>query len=501
MALDVAAKVYGDGTLHGSYTANDLFVERVGTIRVTAIDAVGSPRDITITQAAAAAAISATPGLVDFGAVDFGSSATGSATVTNNGDATVEGMAATSPPFAIESGEAYTLLPGESHPVVVRFTPIGNGVVSGALRLSGGGGAVVELIAEGVLDMPDTDISVTPIQIDFGAVEVGLSATETLTVTNGGQIVLEGVASTSSPYSIVSGQTYAIFPGASHQVVVRFTPTKSGAANSSLSLSGGGGATVPLLGSGIAEDEPALSLCDASNLIQSEFDAFKDHFGMSGIDIDGDEFPEFYALALVKAVCPLDAFFEIGAATSTAFDINSMALASEDQFAELIEYKHAVASLMLISENTQAAVRSLLLTNGIELSGTYEAVTGIDGTFMPSAVPGKSLEEGYLVFDSIAKGENEPYSASGDFDGDGVSNLDEYIDVVVNGGGSLEDFINAATGGDVGEGEGEGEGEGPGCGALWIDGAPSLGGVGDLALLTLVVVAMLLHRRRRTTCQ
>jgi hypothetical protein len=53
----------------------------------------------------------------------------------------------------------------------------------------------------------------------------------------------------------------------------------------------------------------------------------------------------------------------------------------------------------------------------------------------------------------------------------------------------------------VGSGEGEGEGEGPPpiCGALWIDGTPISGGAGDLALLTLVVGAMLFHRRRRTT--
>jgi hypothetical protein len=358
---------------------------------------------------------------------------------------------------------------------------------------------VVELVAEGINGIPDSDISVTPAQIDFGALEVGLSATETLTITNEGQIVLEGAASTSPPYSIVSGQTYAIFPGASHQVGVRFTPTESGTATGSLSLSGGGGATVQLLGTGLAEDEPALSLCDASGLLQSEFDAFKDQFSISEIDLDEDGFPEFYALALVTATCSLDATFELGAATTNAFDINSMALESEEQIAELIEYKHALAALMLIGQDTQAAVRATLSANGIELSGAYEAVTGIDGVFMPSAIPGKSLSEKYLVFDVTTKAENEPYSASGDFDGDGASNLDEYINVVVNGGGSLEDFISAATGVEGGEGEGEGEGPPPVCGALWIDGAPISGGVGDLALLTLVVGAMLFLRRRRKT--
>jgi hypothetical protein len=495
LSLDVA-QGQDDGMVRGSYAANGLFVERVGTIRVTAIDASGSPREITITQAAATAIISVAPARIEFGAVNVGSSATGGATVTNTGDVAIEGIAATSPPFTIESGEAYTVLPGESHEVVVRFTPIGNGAVSGALRLSGGGSAVVVLLAEGLLDNPDADISVTPLQVDFESVDVGSSATQTLTVTNGGQIVLEGVASTSPPYSIVSGQTYTIFPGASHEVVVRFTPTESGASNGSLSLSGGGGATATLLGSGTAEDEPALSLCEASDLLQSEFDALKIRFGISDIDFDADGFPEFYALALAKAVCPLDVFFEIGTATSTAFDINLMALAGEGPFAELLEYKHAIAALMFISGDTQAALRAALSADGIELSGTYEVVTGIDGAFMPAALPGKTLEEGYLIFDSIAKGENEPYSASGDFDGDGVSNLDEYLAVVVNGGGSLEDFINAATGGEGSEGEGEGEGEPPGCGAMWIGGDP-INKIGDALILLLAGGALIALRSRR----
>jgi hypothetical protein len=383
--------------------------------------------------------------------------------------------------------------------VVVRFTPIGNGAVAGALRFSGGGGAVVELVAEGINGIPDSDISVTPAQIEFGAVEVGLSDTEALTVTNEGQIVLEGAASTSPPYSIVSGQTYAIFPGGSHQIVVQFTPTESGTATGSLSLSGGGGATVSLLGAGTAEDEPALSLCEASDSLQSEFDALKIRFDVSDIDFDADGFPEFYALALVTATCSLDAFFDIATATAAAFDINSIAFENEERFAELAEYRYALAALMLVSQDTQAAVRATLSANGIELSNSYEAVTGIDGAFMPSAITGKSLSEKYLVFDVTTKAENEPYSASGDFDGDGASNLDEYIDVIVNGGGSLEDFISAATGAEGGEGEGEGEGPPPVCGALWIDGAPISSGVGDLALLTLVVGAMLFYRRRRIT--
>jgi hypothetical protein len=56
-----------------------------------------------------------------------------------------------------------------------------------------------------------------------------------------------------------------------------------------------------------------------------------------------------------------------------------------------------------------------------------------------------------------------PYSATGDFDGDGASNLAEYAAFVIDGGGDVQSFVNAATDTAItpSGGEGEGEGEGP----------------------------------------
>ena len=126
---------------------------------------------------------------------------------------------------------------------------------------------------------------------------------------------------------------------------------------------------------------------------------------------------------------------------------------------------------------------------------------------MPSALEGLGLAEGYEAFAGLTKAINEPYSAKGDLDGDGTTNLEEYQNIVALGGTPI-DFANSAIdptndGNQLPGGEGEGEGEGPTpiCGALWIDGGPISVGAGDLALLTLCVGALLFHRRRRTTQQ
>jgi hypothetical protein len=230
--------------------------------------------------------------------------------------------------------------------------------------------------------------------------------------------------------------------------------------------------------------------------LELEFDSYRSQFLDSAQDIDADGLPEEFALALVSAACSLLDGNSLRDATMNAFDINLATLSGEDDFVQVESFQNAIAALLLISQDTQNAVKLILLDSGIALGSDYEAVMGSVGIFMPSAVSGLSLAQGYEVFDDSQKAVDEPYSATGDFDGDGASNLTEYNAVVIDGGGSVEDFVAAA--GDPLVIGGEGEGPPPICGALWIDGAPISGGVGDMALLALVVGAMLFHRRRKT---
>ncbi len=155
-----------------------------------------------------------------------------------------------------------------------------------------------------------------------------------------------------------------------------------------------------------------------------------------------------------------------------------MALAAEEAFEELRDFRHALAALLFLSTDMQIAASDALFSEGVVLTGTYEVVTVVSGVFMPSDVKGLSLTEGYTAFDSSMKSENEPYSASGDLDKDGTANVDEYQNILALGG-TAQHFAESASDpnndgsqlpGGEGEGEGEGEGPPPICGVLWKDG-------------------------------
>jgi subtilisin family serine protease len=98
------------------------------------------------------------------------------------------------------------------------------------------------------VNVANPTISVTPSSIDFGGVSIGSSSDKNFTVTNSGGGVLSGSASTSAPYSIVSGGTYNLSAGQSQSVTVRFSPTALGTFAGSVTFTGAAGATRTVTG-------------------------------------------------------------------------------------------------------------------------------------------------------------------------------------------------------------------------------------------------------------
>ena len=101
-----------------------------------------------------------------------------------------------------------------------------------------GGESLCSASASAVAQM---SYAVSPTTVDFGSVNVGGFVDRTFTVSNtrGGRV--SGTASTSAPFSIVSGSSFTLGGlGASQTVTVRFTPTTSATASVNVSFSADG---------------------------------------------------------------------------------------------------------------------------------------------------------------------------------------------------------------------------------------------------------------------
>lgn len=109
---------------------------------------------------------------------------------------------------------------------------------------------LIELVASREEAGPVLSVSPDSPQ-DFGRVPVGSSADRTFTVSNTGDGTLTGSATTSAPFSVVSGGSFSLGAGQSQMVTVLFSPTSTGTFMDTVTFSSNGGsASVTVTGKG-----------------------------------------------------------------------------------------------------------------------------------------------------------------------------------------------------------------------------------------------------------
>lgn len=185
---------------------------------------------------------------------------------------------------------------------------------------------------------------------------------------------------------------------------------------------------------------PPRNPCDSFDDIFAQWEAFAADNGLNPdtADIDDDGIPEKAILSLTERIsCGFDA--DLRTATLVAYDLNLDAIDAESDTTALTDYRELFATLMIISLDTQAALPLLLNESGLSLSEAYIRVTCSAGECQPE------FEEKQIAALQVGlRAEDEPYSASGDLDSDGTSNLTEYNNVISKGGDNT-DFVLAAT--------------------------------------------------------
>jgi hypothetical protein len=198
-------------------------------------------------------------------------------------------------------------------------------------------------------------------------------------------------------------------------------------------------------GEGEGEGEGEELLCDVLAEIILQWENFRADFSIADDDVDMDGLPEEAILLLLNAVCTMEPRAGLSSAVSHAYNINLEQLDLESNSVVLAPYRKALAALFSTSVRIRQILTQLIEDFAIQLVGTYEAVTEVDGAFLPVPTQLPNGVTGFLVATGSAKTIDEPFSGAGDLDGDDESNADEYDRVVTQGGGTVEDFASAAA--------------------------------------------------------
>ena len=209
------------------------------------------------------------PSSLDFGSIAVGTSSTQSVTVTNSGGSgtTISGATVSGSGFSF-AGPALpvSLQAGQSASFSVSFLPSGAGATSGTLSLSSRQGSLsVALAGTGV----KPSISITPSDLSFGSVPLGVTSTQTVTVSNPGNATLDITQLTgpSSSFSVtgLSAPT-TLTPGQTSRFSVSFTPNATGAQTSSVGLVTNASTSpmaLPLSGTGV-QMQPQIAVLPSS---------------------------------------------------------------------------------------------------------------------------------------------------------------------------------------------------------------------------------------------
>lgn len=145
----------------------------------------------------------------------------------------------------VSGGSSFTVEPGDTHTIGVRFSPTSVGSFSASLDLESNDPddptASVALSGTGTL-APVPDVTVSPESVSFSTLNLAQSAERVVTVTNDGTSSLSVTktslgSSGADQFSIVSGGgSYSLEPGEGREVTVRFSPDTVGSHSASLIL-------------------------------------------------------------------------------------------------------------------------------------------------------------------------------------------------------------------------------------------------------------------------
>ncbi|HEY6167374.1 MAG TPA: PKD domain-containing protein, partial [Verrucomicrobiae bacterium] len=107
---------------------------------------------------------------------------------------------------------------------------------------------------------PPPLLSAGPANLDYGAVVIGQTNTQSFQVVNLGGLTLTGAVTTTPPFAIAGGSPFSIAPGATSQVFVSFAPTNAANfSNAVVFVSNGGNATNTATGSGLTPAQLSVS--------------------------------------------------------------------------------------------------------------------------------------------------------------------------------------------------------------------------------------------------
>jgi hypothetical protein len=212
-----------------------------GSISVSS-NAPNSPMTIAVTGTGTQPGLGSSPATLSFGNVPVGTNGTASVSLSNTGTAnvTISQASATGTGFSISGLAAgLTIQPGQNASFTAQFSPTSTGNASGSISVSSNApNSPMTISVTGTGTQPGLGSS--PSAVNFGSIIVGNNGSATVNLSNTGtaSVTISQASVTGSAFTIsglAAGLT--IQPGQNAKFTAQFSPTSSGNASGSISVS------------------------------------------------------------------------------------------------------------------------------------------------------------------------------------------------------------------------------------------------------------------------
>ncbi len=241
-----------------------------GTIKFTD-NAANSPQtlDLAGTGMAANSTLSANPGSIAFGSVAVGNNNTQTITLSNSGTSsiTISNATASGTGFTMGALSTMTLNAGKSATFTAKFAPASTGSTTGTITItSNATNPTMTIGLSGTGTQPH--LAANPSSVSFGSVQVGGSASVSITLTNSGtgSVSISGGTASGAGYTMSGLVATSLSAGQSTSFTAKFAPTIAGSATGNISITSdapGSPLKIALTGTG-TQLQPGIGINPAS---------------------------------------------------------------------------------------------------------------------------------------------------------------------------------------------------------------------------------------------
>jgi hypothetical protein len=231
-----------------------------GSVSISS-NAYRSPTVASLAGSGTLAALSPNPSSFNFGNVLVGSTGAQTITLTNSGTAsiTISAASASGTGFSIAGlSVPATLNPGQTTSFTASFAPASASSFTGGVSItSNAPGSPLTIPLSGTGTGAQPQLTINPTGVSFGSVNVGATATQTVSLTNSGNAALTISQATASGTGFsLTGLTLpqTINAGSSISFAAQFLPASAGSASGNIAISSnalGSPAAVALSGTGV----------------------------------------------------------------------------------------------------------------------------------------------------------------------------------------------------------------------------------------------------------